>query len=307
MTPPRVAPVSRAKGKLLSASTLLLIAAILLAVSLGVSWWAASISGSGETATLNFLPGSSYSGSGDLGNGSFSGTTSYASAGLVQVGNLYEAVFGLALLVAITAFIGMGLGYVGASGVFRSRAPLYVALALTVVSFLGAVLLPTFLTIAQPGAFTADSSSGAVGGSGACGTGTSPCNSFWGSTSSGGETVSWGAGLGWYLALAAAVLLLIALIQLVAARRQPYTREEISAASYSMSSPQGYYVAPMSPYPQYPTGWAAPPVPPANTPVAGPVSAASIPTPPACPRCGNPLTFAPQYGRYYCWTCRAYP
>jgi len=301
------APGSQAKGKMLSASTLLLIAAVLLSVSLGLSWWGASVTEGGGTATLSFLPGSSYTGSGDLGNGSYSGSATYASAGLIQVGNLYEAIFGVTLLIAITSFVGMGLGYIGAFGTFRSRAPLYVALVLTIVSFLGAVLLPAVLAIGQPWAFTADSSSGVFGGSGGCGTGANPCNSFWGSISSGGVSVIWGAGVGWYLALVAAVLLLIALIQLMAARRYPYTRDEIWTASYQKYVPQAYYAAALAPYPPSQLGAMAPPTPQVYAPVTGSAPAPSTPTASPCPRCGNPLTFVPQYSRYYCWTCQAYP
>lgn len=42
----------------------------------------------------------------------------------------------------------------------------------------------------------------------------------------------------------------------------------------------------------------APPVPP-------PPAAASGPAP--CPRCGRPVAFIPQYGRYYCFSCAMYP
>jgi len=43
------------------------------------------------------------------------------------------------------------------------------------------------------------------------------------------------------------------------------------------------------------------------TPVTQPITPAQ-PTPlqPSCTRCGNPLTFIPQYNRWYCYNCKQY-
>jgi hypothetical protein len=70
-----------------------------------------------------------------------------------------------------------------------------------------------------------------------------------------------------------------------------------------------------------PSGWpgpnpSAPAVPPAGYPASNPfpapvpVAPVTAPTPPAgatvCPRCGQPLTWIPQYGRWYCYSEQQY-
>lgn len=281
------------KGTRLTASTLLLIASIVLAVSMAVSWWGASLTGGGTAGTIGLLPGSSYAVSGNFGSGGLAGSTTYTSAGLIHVGQLYEAVLGVGLLATLVGFAGMVLGYMGAFGTFRSRAYLRITLLLTIISFAGAALLPVLVALAQPAAFNADGSAfGGAGGSG-CGTGSSPCNSFWGSLSAGGTTLSWGADVGWYLSVAAAVLLLVALLQLFTTRRQPYTRDEVWAASPHAAAPPA------------PVVW-APPSPPGAAPVGGAAPPAPQQTAGYCPRCGNPMTWIPQYSRYYCMTERTY-
>lgn len=279
------------KQRRLLASTLVLVASIVLAVSMAVSWWGASSIGHGASEVIGFLPGSSYSFSTSGAAGATAGSQAYAAEGLIHIGQLYEAVLGLVLLASLAGFAGMFLGYLGAFGSFRSRIWMRITLILTFVSFLGAVGLPILVAADQPSAFTADGAAiGAPGGSG-CGTGTNPCNSFWGSASAGGINTSWGADIGWYLAVAAAVLLLLALIQLLMTRSQPYTRDEVWAAS-----PQG----------PPPSAAVAPSSAPAPTPASGAVSAAPQAPGAYCPRCGNPMTWVPQYSRYYCLNERTY-
>jgi hypothetical protein len=314
MQPPQRTPTAQARGRRLTASTLILVAAILLTVSLFVSWWTANVSGGGTNETLYFLPGYSYSATGNAGMGVFSGSQTYAAAGFTHLGQLYEVVLWVGIVSLIAAFIAAILGYIGAFGVFRSRAGHRATLVLTVVSFVTAVLLPPLVTLGQPGAFAADSNGG-------CGAGTSPCNSFWGSMTTDGVTSSWGADVGWYLALAAAVLVVVALVLFLSSRREPYTSGEIWAASAQPVAPSAYPApwglaapnpqdlpAAQAPtYPQY-TSWVPPPrlYATAPTPPAAPAPVAAAPATPACPRCGNPSAFIPQYSRYYCWSCRAY-
>jgi hypothetical protein len=66
------------------------------------------------------------------------------------------------------------------------------------------------------------------------------------------------------------------------------------------------------PPPGAPPAYGAPPPPVA--PMAAPMPSAPAPPPPApgaqaapnCPTCGNPTTYVPQYGRYYCYNCKQY-
>ncbi len=282
-----------AKGTRLSASALLLLSIIVLAVSLTVPWWGASLSGGGTSGTIGFVPGSSYFVTGTFGTGAAAGTYAYSSTGLLHVGELYEAVLGVGLLAILAGLAAMVLGYLGASGTFRSRKYLSMTLLLTLISLVGAALLPGMVALAQPAAFNADGSGfGGTGGSG-CGTGSNPCNSFWGSISGGGATYAWGAGVGWYLSIAAAVLLALALVQLITSRSQPYTRDEMWAAS---SRPPTTLTL----------GDAAPPSPPGATSSGGGSPPPGQSTTGYCPRCGNPMTWIPQYSRDYCLTERTY-
>ncbi len=55
-----------------------------------------------------------------------------------------------------------------------------------------------------------------------------------------------------------------------------------------------------------PTG--TPPSAPGTVPAPGPAPPPPPPPPavPLCPTCGQPATFIPQYGRYYCYRCQRY-
>ena len=71
-----------------------------------------------------------------------------------------------------------------------------------------ALILPLLLVFAQPWAYNVESSNAGA----SCGTGSNPCNSFWGSVTSGGVTATWGSGCGVVFAVVATILLLAALI-----------------------------------------------------------------------------------------------
>jgi hypothetical protein len=219
------------KGTRLWASTLMLVAALLLAVSLGVSWWGASASGGGHATVLGFLPGASY----QLEAGANSSTQSYVAAGLVHVGQLYEAILAVGVLAVLVGLATSLLSYLGALGVFRTRRMLPFTLLFGFVSLVLTAALPAMAAAGQPGAFSADSTDG-FGGSG-CGNSPNPCTSFWGSLKAGGITVSWGADVGWYLAIVAAVLLVLALLGWWMTRRAGYARHEVMGSGASMPSP----------------------------------------------------------------------
>ncbi len=267
------------------ASILLLLSSILLAASMGVSWWGASSSGGGHATVVSFLPGSQFL----LQTGSNITTATYVSAGLLHVGQLYEAVLAIGLIATIAGFAGMVLSVAGALGWFRSRRFLPITLLFTLVSFLGAAVLPALVAAGQPGAFNSDGTAGF--GSASCGASPNPCTSFWNSVSNAGVTVSWGADVGWYLAIAAAVLLILAFLFLWTTRKLPYTREELNATPTSLPASMA------------PSSGAVPsePVPASITSAEAPASTASY-----CPKCGNPMTYVAQYSRWYCMTERVY-
>ena len=284
--PPR--PKLSVKGTRFTASTLLLIATLLLATSMGVSWWGASVSGGGHATVLGFDPGSAFT----VQSGSNSSAQqSYISVGLVHVGQLYEAVLGIGLLATVAGLVSVVLSYLGAFAVFKSRRILPFTLVITLISLASAAILPGLVALGQPGAFNADNTSGF--GRSACGPSPSPCTGFWGSVSAGGSTVSWGADVGWYLAIVAAVLLLVGLLLLWTVRKMPYTRYEARATSaYMATVPAGPNADSASSSPGSPA-----PVAPAGMPAS---------TSAYCPRCGNPMTYVTQYSRWYCMTERVY-
>jgi hypothetical protein len=220
---PPEGPVNRDR---VGASLLLVIGAILLAVSSFQAWWTLSEASGGGTATAYFLPGSSYSTSGPPGNGYFSGSGLYSAGGLTQVGQVYGAVLWIVIVLLVAAIVAAMIGFWGLSGTFRTRVTLYVTLLLTIGATVVGILLPLLLLGFQPAAFSGD-----VGDELSCPPGTSPCTTFWGSYSAKGTAVSWGAGAGWYLALAAAGVLVCALILLIASLSRPYTADEHQAAS----------------------------------------------------------------------------
>lgn len=242
-----------------------------------VSWWGITITDGGTTASVNFLPGSSYSGSGTFNGETFSSSATYASVNLSGVGVLYEAVLGLGLTAAIVAFAGGALGCASAFGTVRLRRPVGIADTLTGVSFVFSLILPFVVVFVQPWALNTDFSNAGV----SCGGGSNLCNSFWGSVTSGGITATWGADVGWYLTLVAITLLLAALVFFWASEPKFYTRDEILGATPQTAAPQGYNAGSLtSPYAQT----VAPSTvytPPSLTPVPPP-------QPRFCPFCGTP-------------------
>jgi hypothetical protein len=100
--------------------------------------------------------------------------------------------------------------------------------------------------------------------------------------------------LGFIFGIIIGVLLLIAYLKfdpLINAQR----------AAMGGAPPPGYY----TPQPQ--PGYAAPPPQMAPPPAPMPLPAqAAPPAAPVCPTCGQPGTYVAQYGRYYCYTDKAY-
>jgi hypothetical protein len=276
------------KGARITASTLILIAAVALVVSMGVSWWGASATGGGHAVVLGFFPGSHYEEQTNFN----SSTPSYVSSGLVHVGELYEAVLGVAVVATLAGFIGAALAYLGTFWGFKPGRHMPMTFLFALISLVGAVGMPVAVAAAQPSAFNSDSTTG-FGGAG-CGASPNPCSSFWNSMSANGVTVSWGADVGWYLAIAAGVLLLVAFLLLWRTRAAPQSGS-MAAGSASSTLPP----APSS-------GMAGGPDPAGASVPGGPSQPAPESTASYCPKCGNPMTYVAQYSRWYCLTERTY-
>ncbi|TLZ94845.1 MAG: hypothetical protein E6J95_03350, partial [Methanobacteriota archaeon] len=59
--------------------------------------------------------------------------------------------------------------------------------------------------------------------------------------------------------------------------------------------------------PMYPPSQGPPPTsPPGGPPTGPPTGPQMAPVPAACPVCGRPMMWVPQYGRWYCPTCGQY-
>ena len=59
--------------------------------------------------------------------------------------------------------------------------------------------------------------------------------------------------------------------------------------------------------PMYPPSQGPPPTSPPGRPPTGPPTGSQMaPVPAACPVCGRPMMWVPQYGRWYCPTCGQY-
>ncbi len=172
---------------------------VLLLVSAYVAWWSLT-SGS---ATTSFLPGTSLRTSGA--GGSFSVSYTNAAYGFGAVGDIYLAIWILAVAAGILALAGGAVGLLHATGSVRKNLTRFVpALVITVIvlNLVALVVGP----VAQPWAVSRATgySSSCTGFEG----GTSPCTTFWGSDSLMGVGTFWGPTTGWYLALVALALML---------------------------------------------------------------------------------------------------
>ncbi len=251
---------------------------------MGVSWWGFSATGNGAGEVIQFYPGSTF-----WTTTSTAGTSSalYAASQFVHVGQLYEAILGIGILAAIAGFVATALGYLGVLAGPRGRAVGRFSFLFALTGFLAALILPILAAGGQPGALKTDGA--AIAGGGACPSGASPCNSFWGSLSAGGVTAGWGADVGWYLAVAAVVLFFFALWQLWASRGQPW------APAPSWSPPP----AAAGPADSSPSPWSEG----GSPPMASPPSRAPTGR---CPRCSGTMAWAAQYSRWYCLNEKQY-
>ena len=230
--------LGRTKRRRLAVSSLLLVGAVLLSVSMGVSWYELSVTGGGLDATVNYYPGSSYTGShanGTTGTGGFAGSGTYSSLNETHVGQLYEALLIIGIMSALSAFVAMGIGFLAPLGKLHSRHFLRVTIIFTVIALVAAALAPSLLALDQSAAFNADAS--AVNPHYSCPSSPSSCNSFWESQTMYAIPVTWGPSIGWYLALVAAVVLFGAFVLVLSTRRRvPGQEEDVTAVPPSDSS-----------------------------------------------------------------------
>ncbi len=198
----------------LYASIVFLAAAVCAGVSLVTAWWSIAGSGGGPSVALEFLPGNSLIGT----LGTSTETATYSSSGLGPVGNLYQAILAIGLIILFGTLLVGALSFAGAAGKIRNPrthgAVRGVVLGMVIVSIATVVAVP----IAQPVAFH-DSSTSLCSSSGS-----SPCDSFWGSRSNASESVGWGADLGWYLEIGTVALLVAGLLLWARAINEPWGR-----------------------------------------------------------------------------------
>lgn len=102
------------------------------------------------------------------------------------------------------------------------------------------------------------------------------------------------------LSIIPAILFLVAYIKLgdaIGEAGQAY------GMPYSATPYGGYAAPPTMPFAPVPAAAGGPVAPAAVAPLAS----STAPPAPLCPRCGGPLSFIPQYNRWYCYRDQAYP
>lgn len=198
-----------------AASALLLVGAISLLMSALLGWYVittrSTSSGSTVTEGYDFDPGPTYV-TWNLCSGSACHYEAHANASnappysagfdgmpVPRVQALYGALGGILVVAgAVGLFAGiLHFGFVGNRRVA------------TIV--LGLVMSEILLGASAPALVTADNAAALRSDLGANSTVCGPCNSFYGSNSSGGTTVTWGPGPGYFLGIAGVAFLLIGL------------------------------------------------------------------------------------------------
>lgn len=237
---------TRARTRRRIGAVVLIVAAFLCGTTALTPWWGTSTAGAGPSMQTGFLPGDIYLKS----VGGSSGTVTYSSQGLVALGELYETILWLAVALMVLALLA---GVIALAASF-SVAPMprgnrfvrYLSLGLAAVTIVLAILVPAV----QPGYLGQSSSAGFCSPAGAAST---PCNSFWGSATSGATTTSWGPGVGWGLLLATAALFVaVAYLWWSAAREAPSSRfERRSAPATPAVAPAPAYSPPAYSPPAY--------------------------------------------------------
>jgi len=247
--------------RLLTAS-LAFVCGILAAVSALSAWWTWSNDGMFHTSgTVHFLPGGSSFGT----LYGYSGSQSYAAADLGPVGALYEGVLAGVLTVTVLSFVVGIVALLASLGKVRDPARHTTVRNALIVSLVVILSLVILVPALQPGLFNGSDPADCYH----LGTGTTPCNSFWGSASGAGGTSSWGADSGWYLGVTTVVLLIAALILWRLSAYDPWEQ-------------------------------ATPTLTPSGAPAPAPVISTSSPRGRVCPQCGAYYSApVPEF----CWKC----
>lgn len=181
------------------AGILVLAAAGCEAVSSVTPWWSFSSNVSPGPVTLSFYPGNRA-----VGTDPATVSGSYASAGLAPLGNLYEAVLALLVILALFATIAGLIAVLSGTGRLSDpahRLTVFRLLILEVVIGAGtlalaAALQPTLISRADPAMICQGWT-----------TSQTYCNSFWGAGATPAASLHWGASIGWYLLVGAVGLL----------------------------------------------------------------------------------------------------
>jgi len=182
---------------------LALLAGTLAGISSITAWWTETYVSGGSLAVVHFLPGGSLTGFSD----GMSITAPYSLIGVGDVGDLYETILVLALVVLVLCLASGILGVIGS--LVGGRAPNRDRLIrILLVSALGLALLSVVLAPAVQPYGLSHASSGGCSGFGS----QSPCKFFWGNGSSGATAYAWGGDVGYYLMVVVDVFVVVALL-----------------------------------------------------------------------------------------------
>jgi hypothetical protein len=210
-------PVARRSA----AAITLFIAGTVLLTSSFTAWWVLGVGGLG----IGFYPGDDLGGSITEGKQRV-GATTYQHAGLGSIAAMYELVLGLVLFMTVLAVIAGIVGLGAERGLLRGRARGSGVGSLGLFVFLLAVLTVVSVGVAQPGQLHNNSLFGyctALEKNNS----SSPCHSFYGSTSLVGVPITWGPSYGFYATIFGGILALGAAITWWSAREEPW-EEEVS-------------------------------------------------------------------------------
>ena len=254
-----------------------LIAMILVALGIGLSWASASTTEDGVTFTSNYYITQTVCGS------TSGGTTSCVSPSSSSIPGGFYAAEALIVIGLVLALVLVAFAILGALGLTLK------GLQPKLTMWLGLLAFP--VTLAAPFVFLATTYNNSDNFPGLF---VSPTT----------------AGAGWYCAIVGGVFLLILLF----ITRKSLAEQKMAIASGMTSYPPA---APAAPTYAAPPVYGAPPAYPAPSAYGAPPSAgygyaapvAPAPAPPMvpnCAKCGQPTTYIAQYQRYYCYTDQLY-
>ena len=192
-----------APSRLRVSAALLAVAGLLAVASAYSPWWYLT-DHAGTSSEVAYYPGGQYYVEGGGGGG----PVPYGTYGLGSIGELYGALLVALLLLTLVSWVLAGFAVARARGRAGTAESRRLATAGLVASALLAGLLALIVPLLQPWIYSEANPGGSCSSAGP----SSPCASFWGSSTTGGAASVWGAGGGWWLDVTVAGLLGVALV-----------------------------------------------------------------------------------------------